>query len=144
MTALSIRKVLSLLVLVCVPAMAIIPADIDLQLGGAQQLSNFEYSVKGGQKVSLTVTAKPHSEIFAFAMPLDDQSSVLLPLLHEKDSASGTAYAELKVPVGVSGVFQVQAFAISAEGDELYSAILWVEVVAAPKNDTGEPSLVLW
>ncbi len=138
LNALSIRKVLGLLVLVSVPAMAIIPADVDIQLGGAQQVSNFEYSVKGGDKISLLVTSKPHALIFAFAMPLDDQGSVLLPLLKEKASASGQVYAELTVPKGVAGVFQVQAFALSAEGEEFQSAILWVEVVADPPKSADQ------
>ena len=144
LNALSIRKVLGLLVLVCVPAMALIAADVDIKLGGAQQLSNFEYSVAGGQKISLTITSKPGALIMAFAMPLDNASSVLLPLLNEKASASGQVSAEFLVPKGVGGVFQVQAFAFPVEGGELQSAILWVEVVAAPSIGAGEPSLVLW
>ena len=57
LNALSIRTVLGLLVLAA-PVMAIIPPGIDLQLSGAQQLSSFEYSVQGGDKVALSVVAK--------------------------------------------------------------------------------------
>jgi len=138
LNATSIRSLLGVLVLVCAPAMAIIPADIDIKLGGAQQVSIFGYQVKGGDKISLAFTTKPGALLFAFAMPLDDQDSVLLPLLYEKASASGQAYTELTVPKGVAGVFQIEAVALSAEGEELHSAILWVEIVAESQRGAHE------
>ena len=136
LNAISIRTVLGLLVLAA-PVMAIIPPGIDLQLAGAEQLSSFEYAVKGGDKVGLSVVAKPDALIWAFALQLDENgewTGVLVPLIYEEDSASGQASVELKVPEGVAGMFEVQAVAISG-AEVLHSATL--RVLVQPRAGTG-------
>src|SRR5262245_49154627 len=135
LNALSIRKVLGLLILVCAPALAIIPSDIDLKLVGAQQVSNFEYQVAAGDAVSLKITTKPGALIFAFASSLDDGGSVVIPLITEKASALGELHVDLTVPKGLTGVFQVEAVGLGPEGGEIHSSILWVEVLGdSPKS----------
>jgi hypothetical protein len=137
LNAISTRAVLGLLVLAA-PLLAIIPPGIDLQLAGAQQLSSFEYTVKGGDKIGLSVVAKEHALIWAFALQLDESgewTGVLVPLIYEEDAASGQASVEMQVPEGVAGMFEVKAVAISGS-DVLESATFRVLVQQA-----GEPKL---
>ena len=139
LNALSTRSVLGLLVLAA-PLMAIIPPGIDLQLAGAKQLSSFEYSVLGGDKIELSVAAPPHALIWGFALQLDENgewTGVLVPLLYEEDAASGQASVKMNVPEGVAGMFQVEAVALTAYGEVLHSATLRLLVEQAPKLKLG-------
>src|SRR5262245_34079626 len=136
LNAISTRTVLGLLVLAA-PVMAIIPPAIDLKLMGAEQISSFEYSVKGGDKVGLAMDAKVPAQIAAFALGLDESgewNGTYFPLIHVEDSATGAASVELIVPEGVSGMFEVKAMAL-AGNEVLESATLRVQVLQAePKK----------
>jgi hypothetical protein len=137
LNAISTRAVLSL-ILLCAPAMAIIPPSIDIRLDGAAQVGEYAYAVQSGDKVGLAVSAKAGDLVWAYALPLDKNGewdgSAVVTLLFTDESALGEIATELVVPNSVAGKFQIEALAISQANEVKHSATLVVEV-----KQLGEP-----
>ena len=140
LNATAARAVLGALVLVCAPAMAIIPPSVDIRLGGAEQTGLYSYLVHEGDAVDLVVKAQPGDLIWAFAVALDKNGepdySMVVTLLFDQDCKSGMVSGAFTIPAGLAGQrFQLEAVALSDKGEISWSTTVLVEV-AKNADDT--------
>ena len=136
LNATSTRALLGALILVCAPAMAIIPPSVEIRLAGAQQVGAYAYSVHESDPVSLTVSAEPGSLIWAFAAavgPNDEVDySVVVTLMLDRDAKTGRISAALVVPKNLAGrTFAIEAISLSDSGEMSFSTTLIVSVLSA-------------
>jgi hypothetical protein len=139
------RTLMGVMLLVCAPAMAIIPPAVDIRLGGAEPFGDFQYAVRAGDVVSLAVTAQPGDLIWAFAVPLNEDGeadySVHVTLLLDRDAVTGKVSGDFVVPAGLDGRrFQIEALARSDDGEISESTTVIVNVLSLrdPNDGAGQ------
>jgi hypothetical protein len=130
------RAVLGAMILVCAPAMAIIPPSVEVRLGGAEPTGWYSYLVNEGDAVDLSVTAQPGDLIWAFAVALNKNGeadySAVVTLLFDQDCKSGKISGAFEVPAGLAGrKFQIEAIALSDKGEASWSTSVIVEVAGS-------------
>ena len=140
LNATAARAALGALVLLCAPAMAIIPPSVDIRLGGAELTGLYSYLVHEGDAVTMEVKAQPGDLIWAFAVALNKNGepdyAAVVTLLFEKDSKAGAVSGDFMIPAGLAGQkFQLEAVALSDKGEISWSTTVLVEV-AKNADDT--------
>lgn len=141
LNATAARAVLGALVLVCAPAMAIIPPSVEIRLGGAQQTGLYSFVVQEGDAIDLAVKAQPGDLIWAFAVALDKNGepdyAAVVTLLFDQDAKSGVVSGAFVIPAGLAGQkFQIEAVALSDKGEASWSTSVIVEVAkVVPANN---------
>jgi hypothetical protein len=140
LNATAARAVLGALVLVCAPAIAIIPPSVEIRLGGAEQTGLYSYRVHEGDAVALAVKSQPGDLIWAFAVALDKNGeadySAVVTLLFDQDCKTGQVSGAFKIPAGLAGQkFQLEAVALSDKGEISWSTSLIVDVAKVVADD---------
>ena len=136
LNATSTRALLGALILVCAPAMAIIPPSVEIRLGGAEQVGAYAYSVHEGDLVSLTVSGrarKPDLGVRRRGRPDGEVDySFVVTLMVDRDAKTGRISTALQVPKNLAGrTFAIEAISLSDNGEMSFSTTLLVSVLSA-------------
>jgi hypothetical protein len=129
----------------CAPALAIIPPEVTIRIGGADMIGPNHFAVAELAIVGVEVKHKPGDVIWLFAVARDrngeaDYSKVLTLFLDK--CPEGRMYGEYKMPKGTAGSsFEIQAMTLGQGGEIHSSTNVVFDVVQDPiLKDGSKPS----
>jgi hypothetical protein len=130
------RALLAVLVLGAVPAMAAIPPQVEIRLGGAESVGLDHFVVHEGDSVTLAAYAEAGDTIRLFASPIGKYGNIdwtmQTDLLFEKEAPRGQVSGSFSCPKGLAGSsFALLAVAQNARGEVGHSNWIQIDVVEA-------------